>query len=335
MAALFCPTPTNNRAVPLDNGAGPFFRPALPNDGAGVFFHPASLNGRAPLPYDDAGPLFRATVLGDSAGALFCPALQDDHSLEVLQFFCSHPSSTPHWLYPPSFFLVTFFPHDIFQLPSFTYLKLFPFLKYTAMAPPSRVSPYYYEFYDKILILGANLEEHRAGAIHRGLLQALMKMIGCQLQVFRKDLKVNHHRQKLLTKSTILEVSQDRWNPTTNVFLLSQLFYRGFFYKFFLFFLSFEMIRSVIKITSTYFFPLCVGTPPSNKPYIGGLCITLRSSDIFEKKRLISLVLSKIIATPLLEEWEDDIHSPEMGAWESSGTLATSEFNCKGQNTLP
>ncbi len=213
MAALFCPTPTNNRAAPLDNRASALFRPALPNDRAGVFFHPASLNGRAPLPYDDAGPLFRATLLDDSAGALFYPALQDDHSLEVLQFFFSHPSFTPHWLYPPSFFLVTFFPRDIFQLPSFTYLKLFPFLKYTAMAPPSRVSPYYCEFCDKILVLGANLEEHRAGAIHRSLLEALMKMIGCQFQVFREGLKVNHHRQKLLTKSAILEVLREPMEP--------------------------------------------------------------------------------------------------------------------------
>ncbi len=40
------------------------------------------------------------------------------------------------------------------------------------------------------------------------------------------------------------------------------------------------------------------------------------------------------IATLLLEEWEDDTHIPEMGTWESTGTSKTSEFNCRGQNTL-
>jgi hypothetical protein len=40
------------------------------------------------------------------------------------------------------------------------------------------------------------------------------------------------------------------------------------------------------------------------------------------------------VATPLLEECEDDTHTPEMGTWESSGTPETSEFNCRGQNTL-
>jgi len=37
------------------------------------------------------------------------------------------------------------------------------------------------------------------------------------------------------------------------------------------------------------------------------------------------------VATPLLEECEDDIHTLEMGTWESSGTPETSEV----QNTLP
>jgi hypothetical protein len=41
------------------------------------------------------------------------------------------------------------------------------------------------------------------------------------------------------------------------------------------------------------------------------------------------------VATPLLEECEDDTHIPEMGTWESSETPKTSEFNCKGQNTSP
>ncbi len=41
------------------------------------------------------------------------------------------------------------------------------------------------------------------------------------------------------------------------------------------------------------------------------------------------------VATPLLEECEDDIHTPEMETWESSKTHKTSQFDCKGQNTLP
>ncbi len=39
------------------------------------------------------------------------------------------------------------------------------------------------------------------------------------------------------------------------------------------------------------------------------------------------------VTTPLLEECEDDTHIPEMGTWESSGTLETSKFDCKGQDT--
>jgi hypothetical protein len=34
-------------------------------------------------------------------------------------------------------------------------------------------------------------------------------------------------------------------------------------------------------------------------------------------------------ATPLLEECEDDIHTPEMGIWVSSEILETLEFDCK------
>jgi hypothetical protein len=40
-----------------------------------------------------------------------------------------------------------------------------------------------------------------------------------------------------------------------------------------------------------------------------------------------------IVVTLLLEEWEDDSHTPEMGTWESIGTPKISEFNRKGQNT--
>ncbi len=39
--------------------------------------------------------------------------------------------------------------------------------------------------------------------------------------------------------------------------------------------------------------------------------------------------------TPLFEECEDDIHTPEMGTWESSETFKTSELDCRGQNTSP
>jgi hypothetical protein len=42
-----------------------------------------------------------------------------------------------------------------------------------------------------------------------------------------------------------------------------------------------------------------------------------------------------IVATPLLEECEDDTHTPKMGTWESFGTPETSEFDCRGQNTSP
>ncbi len=45
------------------------------------------------------------------------------------------------------------------------------------------------------------------------------------------------------------------------------------------------------------------------------------------------LVMS--VATPLLEECEDDFHTPEMGTWESSETPEISEFNCRAQNTSP
>jgi hypothetical protein len=41
-----------------------------------------------------------------------------------------------------------------------------------------------------------------------------------------------------------------------------------------------------------------------------------------------------IFATPLLEECEDDTHTPKMGTWESSGTPKTSKLDCRNQNTL-
>jgi hypothetical protein len=38
---------------------------------------------------------------------------------------------------------------------------------------------------------------------------------------------------------------------------------------------------------------------------------------------------------PTSKEREDDIHTPEMGTWESSETFKNLELNCRGQNTLP
>ncbi|CAN5976312.1 unnamed protein product [Sphagnum jensenii] len=64
------------------------------------------------------------------------------------------------------------------------------------MAPPSRVSSYYYELCDKTLVPGANLEEHKVGAIHQGLLEAFGKMTRCQLQVFREDLKTTYVKKQ-------------------------------------------------------------------------------------------------------------------------------------------
>ncbi len=45
------------------------------------------------------------------------------------------------------------------------------------------------------------------------------------------------------------------------------------------------------------------------------------------------LLMGENVATPLLEEYEDDNHTLEMGTWESFGTFKISEFDCKGQNT--
>jgi hypothetical protein len=46
-------------------------------------------------------------------------------------------------------------------------------------------------------------------------------------------------------------------------------------------------------------------------------------------------VQNEDVATPLLEECEDDTHIPEMGTWESFETPKTLEFNFRGQNTSP
>jgi hypothetical protein len=51
------------------------------------------------------------------------------------------------------------------------------------MASTSKIylNLYYYELCDRILVLGVNLKEHMVGAIHRGLLEALMKITKHQL----------------------------------------------------------------------------------------------------------------------------------------------------------
>jgi hypothetical protein len=46
-------------------------------------------------------------------------------------------------------------------------------------------------------------------------------------------------------------------------------------------------------------------------------------------------VQNEDVTTPLLEECEDDTHTPEMGTWESFETPKTSELDCRGQNTSP
>jgi hypothetical protein len=43
---------------------------------------------------------------------------------------------------------------------------------------------------------------------------------------------------------------------------------------------------------------------------------------------------TKDVATLLLEECEDDTHTPKMGTWESIGTPKILKFDCRGQNTL-
>jgi len=47
------------------------------------------------------------------------------------------------------------------------------------------------------------------------------------------------------------------------------------------------------------------------------------------------LACSHVIATPLLEECEDDTHTLEMGTWESSGIPEILELDCSGQNISP
>jgi hypothetical protein len=44
---------------------------------------------------------------------------------------------------------------------------------------------------------------------------------------------------------------------------------------------------------------------------------------------------TSLVATPLWGKCEVATHTPENGTWESSGTPKNSEFDCRGQNTLP
>jgi hypothetical protein len=49
----------------------------------------------------------------------------------------------------------------------------------------------------------------------------------------------------------------------------------------------------------------------------------------------VGKVIGCNVATPLLEECEDDIHTLEMGTWESYGTPEILELDCRSQNTSP
>jgi hypothetical protein len=60
-------------------------------------------------------------------------------------------------------------------------------------------------------------------------------------------------------------------------------------------------------------------------------------SNTLEKHSIGSHVANgvyNLIATLLLEKWEDDTHIPKMGTWESTRTPETSKFSFRGQNTL-
>ncbi|CAM6074878.1 unnamed protein product [Sphagnum tenellum] len=82
------------------------------------------------------------------------------------------------------------------------------------MAPPSRALGHYCELCDRMLVPGANLEEHKAGAIHRGLTEASGKMTKHQLQAFREELKVGRRKQKLPAKRAILEALREPVEPS-------------------------------------------------------------------------------------------------------------------------
>ncbi len=69
----------------------------------------------------------------------------------------------------------------------------------------------------------------------------------------------------------------------------------------------------------------------SNKPRISCFGFQLDPKKFMTKTNTSCAPLD--VTTPLLEDCEDDTHTPEMGTWESSGTPKISEFDCRGQNT--
>jgi hypothetical protein len=56
-------------------------------------------------------------------------------------------------------------------------------------------------------------------------------------------------------------------------------------------------------------------------------------SPIFSVKNYLLLAHGHFVSTLLLEKWEYDTHTPEMGTWESTRTPKTSELDYRGQNT--
>lgn len=166
------------------------------------------------------------------------------------------------------------------------------------------LSPYYCELCNRILIPSANLEEQRAKAIHPGLLEASMKMTRHQLQVFRKDLKVHHRKQNLSAKLVILEVLQKLVEPKNWCVHFSKLFTGFFFVRLFS---LLKWFGPWSKLHQLIFFPLCVATPAWNKSYI------------FERKRLISLVLWKM-SLGLVVRWYK--------SWGCTSRFTTSVYDC-------
>ncbi len=130
------------------------------------------------------------------------------------------------------------------------------------MAPSSRANSYYCELCDKTLVPGASFEEHKVGAIHRGLMEVSGKMTRCQFQVFREDLKVGCCKQKVSARRAILEALREPVKPSNWCvpFFLSIVLYRVFFPFYRVFFLPFFKKSSTswldlwLKITLTYFF---------------------------------------------------------------------------------
>ncbi len=189
-------------------------------------------------------------------------------------------------------FLLTFFSWGFFSL---VWLQLCPFSEYAPMAPLSNVSPFYYELYDRTFVPGANLKEHKAGAIHRSLLEVSIKMTRRQFQMFWEDLKIGRCKQKLLAKRAIFRLYESHWNPEIGAFLFfSTVFYRVII----IIIVIFRIPKSFgpwSKLHPPIFFPARVGTFAWNKPYIGGPLKALGSSVIFERKGLISPVLWKML----------------------------------------